>query len=310
MNTASNTASNTVSSSDNQHRLLHEVVRDAAQRFAAAGITNAAGEARLLAAHFLAVAPTEVFLHLREPAPAGLREAIARREQRQPLQHIIGTAPFGPLELFVGPGVFIPRPETEVLAQWAVDKLSDDLARGKYAGRTPLVLDLCTGTGALAAYIAHEVRSARVLGVEYSPQAWEWAKKNRTRLQAQTRIEYELHLGDVREENFFSQFDGQVDLIVSNPPYVPRDETLSPEVYADPDDAVFAGVTGMDVIDDLAPLVARLLRPGGLVGIEHDDSTSRQVQQVLRAQPDLAEVTALADLTGRDRFVTAAKRVD
>ena len=291
-------------------KILHEVIRDATQRFAAAGISNAAGEARLLAAHFLDVASTEVFMHLREPAPLGLAEAIARRERRQPLQHIIGSAPFGPLELLVGPGVFIPRPETEVLAQWAVDKLKNAGIGAQRTGDSPLVLDLCTGTGALAAFIAHEVPNVQVIGVEYSPEAMEWAEKNRTQLQKRSGISYELRHGDVCEANSLAEFDGRIDLIVSNPPYVPRDESLSPEVYADPDSAVFADETGMDVIDHLAPLVARLLRPGGVVGIEHDDSTSQQVQEVLRAQSKLEKIAPLADLTGRDRFVTATKSVN
>ena len=249
-------------------------------------------------------------MHLREPAPLGLAEAIARRERGQPLQRIVGSAPFGPLELLVGPGVFIPRPETEVLAQWAVDKLKNAGIGAQRTGDSPLVLDLCTGTGALAAFIAHEVPNVQVIGVEYSPEAMEWAEKNRTQLQKRSGISYELRHGDVCEANSLAEFDGRIDLIVSNPPYVPRDESLSPEVYADPDSAVFAGETGMDVIDHLAPLVARLLCPGGVVGIEHDDTTSQQVQEVLRAQSKLEKIAPLADLTGRDRFVTATKSVN
>lgn len=283
---------------------LHAVLHSAIRRFSAAGIANAAGEARLLAGHYLAVGSAEVFLHLREPAPKGLASAIERRERREPLQHIIGSAPFGPLDMLVGPGVFIPRPETEVLAQWAVDKLVGDITSER-----PVVLDLCTGTGALAAYIAHEFSAARVIGVEYSSRAMRWAEKNLYNLQQHCGLNYELVDGDVLDPTLLADIAGQVDLIVCNPPYVPRDDTLDAEVYADPDDAVFAGESGMDVINGLAVQCARLLRPGGLVGIEHDDATSEQSLQVFKAEADLCAVTPLADLTGRKRFVTAAKRV-
>lgn len=285
---------------DNQ-LLLHETLRDATRRFQVAGISNAAGEARLLAAHYLGVTATEIFLHLREPTPAGLLTAIERREGREPLQHIVGTAPFGPLEMLVGPGVFIPRPETEVLAHWAVEKLNSGIA-------SPTVLDLCTGSGALAAYIAYEVRQARVIGVEYSQHALEWAEKNRLNLHAQHSIDYELVQGDVLDPTLLTELTGKVDLIVCNPPYVPRDDSLDPEVYADPDDAVFAGATGMDTINKLVPQVSRLLRPGGVVGIEHDDATSTQVQEVIKTETELYDVQPLMDLTGRNRFATAAKR--
>lgn len=281
--------------------MLHETLRDATRRFQAAGITNAAGEARLLAAHYLGVTATEIFLHLREPTPAGLLTAIERREDREPLQHIVGTAPFGPLEMLVGPGVFIPRPETEVLAHWAVEKLNSGVV-------SPTVLDFCTGSGALAAYIAYEVRHARVIGVEYSPRAFEWAEKNRLNLHAQHSIHYEIVPGDVLDPMLLAELTGKVDLIVCNPPYVPRDDSLDLEVYADPDDAVFAGETGMDTINKLGPQVSRLLRPGGVVGIEHDDATSIQVQEVIKAEPELYDVQPLMDLTGRNRFVTASKR--
>lgn len=281
--------------------MLHETLRDATRRFQAAGITNAAGEARLLAAHYLGVTATEIFLHLREPTPAGLLTAIERREDREPLQHIVGTAPFGPLEMLVGPGVFIPRPETEVLAHWAVEKLNSGVV-------SPTVLDFCTGSGALAAYIAYEVRHARVIGVEYSPRAFEWAEKNRLNLHAQHSIHYEIVPGDVLDPMLLAELTGKVDLIVCNPPYVPRDDSLDLEVYADPDDAVFAGETGMDTINKLGPQVSRLLRPGGVVGIEHDDATSIQVQEVIKEEPELYDVQPLMDLTGRNRFVTASKR--
>ncbi|MCG7231674.1 peptide chain release factor N(5)-glutamine methyltransferase [Corynebacterium propinquum] len=281
--------------------VLHEVLRDATRRFQEAGITNAAGEARLLAAHYLGVPATEIFLHLREPVPVGLLIAIERREGREPLQHIVGTAPFGPLEILVGPGVFVPRPETEVLAHWAVEKLNSGIVR-------PTVLDLCTGSGALAAYIAYEVRHAQVIGVEYAQRAFEWADKNRLNLHAQHGIHYNIVRGDVIDPMLLAELTGKVDLIVCNPPYVPRDDSLDPEVYADPDDAVFAGATGMDIINKLGPQVSRLLRPGGAVGIEHDDATSVQVQEVIKTEPELYDVQPLMDLTGRNRFVTASKR--
>ena len=281
--------------------MLDQLLRRAAERLAAAGAPSPLVDARLIAAHLLGVGHMGVHRVREEDLPAGFatdfEAALARREAREPLQHILGVAPFGHLDLAVGPGVFIPRPETEVLADWGVRRLAGAAA--------PTVVDLCTGSGALALYVATLMPSARVVAVEKQAPALDWARKNVERLAPQV----ELVRGDVTDPGLLPELRGTVDLILTNPPYVPETPELDPEVYSDPPEAVFAGADGMATIDRMTGLLANLLREGGAVGVEHDDSTSGAVQQALRAGGDFREVTALADLTGRPRFVTAVRGV-
>lgn len=273
---------------------LRQALRDAAERLSAAHVPSPEVDARLLAAGLLGVGPMELYRYT--DVPDGFWEAIARREAREPLQHILGTAPFGALDLAVGPGVFIPRPETEILADWGVRQLAHIAA--------PRVVDLCTGSGALALYIANARPTAEVVGIEKHAEALRWAKKNAQGTAAQ------IVAGDVTEAKTLGEWHGTVDLIVSNPPYVPLTPDLDPEVYADPPEAVFGGDSGMDVIDLMLPLIYRLLSPGGQVGIEHDDTTSRAVQQVFHLHGGFERISVLEDLTGRARFVTASKLTD
>ena len=270
---------------------LRAALLDAAERLTAAGVDSPLVDARLIAAHLLGVGPLDVAFH--DEVPDGFEEMVARRERREPLQHILGVAPFGALDLAVGPGVFIPRPETEVLADWGVRQL-----RGQ---ASPRVVDLCTGSGALALYVAHEVPGAEVVGVEKHDGALAYARRNARG----TAVRMEQ--GDVTEPGLLAEWHGTVDLVLSNPPYVPETPDLQQEVYADPPEAVFSGASGMDVIGALAPTIHALLRPGGRVGIEHDDTTSAEVQEVLAAHGGFRDIAVLADLTGRARFVTASK---
>lgn len=273
-------------------RTLSQALRGATAQLADAGAASPANDARLIAAHLLDVDKLQLFLRGDDPVPAGFDELVIRRAAREPLQHILGTAPFGALELHVGPGVFIPRPETEVLADWAVRQLRDVVA--------PRVVDLCTGSGALAAYLAHERDDAVIAAVEKSPAALGYARRN-----LPERVE--LVPGDVTDPNLLPDWRGSCDLVVTNPPYVPETAGLSVEVYRDPPEAVFAGATGMDMIDRMLDNIHLLLRTGGRVGIEHDDSTSTRVQQVMAAHGGFRDIVALKDLTGRARFVTASK---
>lgn len=275
------------------HRTLRDALADAAERFASAGVPSPEVDARLIAAHLLQVGPMEVALRARDEVPAGFEELVARRVAREPLQHILGLAPFGALDLEVGPGVFIPRPETEVLADWGVRQLTGNPA--------PRVVDLCTGSGALALYIGHEVPGAEVTGVEKHDEALSFARRNA----AGTAVE--MIQGDVTDPQLLSGWHGTVDLVLTNPPYVPLTPDLDVEVYADPPQAVFAGESGMDVIVAMAPTIHALLRTGGVVGIEHDDTTSQAVQDVLAAHGGFRDIAVLRDLTGRARFVTASK---
>jgi len=259
-----------------------------------AGVDSPEVDARLLAAHVLGVAPMQL-MFADAPADFGERytELVARRAAREPLQHIIGTAPFYGVDLAVGPGVFIPRPETEVLAEWAVRKLID-------APPAPTVVDLGSGTGALAIAVARARPDATVYAVEKSPAARAFLQRNVEKLAPQVNVV----AGDMTDPELLAGITA--DVVVSNPPYVPETPKLQAEVYADPHEAVFSGADGMAAIRGLVPVVKQMLKDGGAVGIEHDDTTSEAVRAELRAG-GFADVRALEDMTGRARFVTASK---
>ena len=275
---------------------LRDTVARAAQTLAGAGVASPEADARLLAAHLLDVAPMQLIF---TDPPARFDDdyaaLIARRAAREPLQHIIGTAPFGDIDLAVGPGVFIPRPETELLAEWAVRLLDDE--------PSPTVVDLGSGSGALAIAIARATPGATVFAVERSADARRYLEENVARYASSIRVV----AGDMTDPELLAELDGGVDLVVTNPPYVPETGDLDAEVYADPHEAVFSGADGMDTIRGLVPVAARLLRGGGALGIEHDDSTSQAVQDVVLASGVFGAPVVVNDLTGRARFVTASK---
>lgn len=275
---------------------LREAISNATSTLREAGVSSPDVDARLLAAHLLGLRPVE--LMFAEP-PAGFEcdyaQLVARRAAREPLQHITGSAPFYGVELAVGPGVFIPRPETEVLAQWAVQMLDD-------APSAPTVVDLGSGSGALAIAVARAVPAATVYAVERSHEAREYLRRNVEEHAPQVRIV----AGDMTDPHLLAELDGSVDLVVSNPPYVPESPELQVEVYADPHEAVFSGTDGMAAIRGLVPVAQRLLRDGGALGIEHDDTTSAQVQDVVAAG-GFGDIRVVKDLAGRARFVTARK---
>lgn len=275
---------------------LREAIANATSTLREAGVSSPDVDARRLAAHLLGLRPVE--LMFAEP-PAGFEcdyaQLVARRAAREPLQHITGSAPFYGVELAVGPGVFIPRPETEVLAQWAVQMLDD-------APSAPTVVDLGSGSGALAIAVARAVPAATVYAVERSHEAREYLRRNVEEHAPQVRIVAD----DMTDPHLLAELAGSVDLVVSNPPYVPESPELQVEVYADPHEAVFSGTDGMAAIRGLVPVAKRLLRDGGALGIEHDDTTSVQVQDVVAAG-GFGDIRVVKDLAGRARFVTASK---
>lgn len=275
---------------------VRAAIVSATQSLIDARVASPEADARLIAAHLLGVPATQLILA--EPTPefeADYAALIARRVKREPLQHILGTAPFGVHDVKVGPGVFIPRPETEVLAEWAVGQAP-----------TGTVVDFGTGSGALAIYIAERAEPELVIGVEKSSVAVAAARGNAAAFANVRIIE-----GDMTDPDLLSELTGTVDLIVANPPYVPfvpeESGELEPEVYRDPLDAVFSGDDGMDAIRGLIPVAARLLAPGGKIGIEHDDSTAAFTRELVETEGAFTDVRNMPDLTGRDRFVTASK---
>jgi release factor glutamine methyltransferase len=273
---------------------LRRAINEAAGTLAAAGIDSARFDAECLAAHTAGVDRGRLALH--EPDEAFFeryRELVAARASRIPLQHLMTTAPFGPVLLKVGPGVFVPRPETEALLEWALtQKLSD----------SPMIVDLCTGSGALAVALAHARPQARVVAVDDSSEALRYARRNG---EGSAVVVLEA---DVTAPGVLADYDGQVELIVANPPYIPDGATLEPEVAEhDPAHALFGGPDGMAVIGPVVALAARLLRPGGSVAVEHDDTTAAQTVAVFEATGVFGKVASHRDLTGRPRFVTAVR---
>jgi release factor glutamine methyltransferase len=274
---------------------LRSAIDSATTLLADAGIDSARYEAEELAAHLtgtergrlpLIDSPDDTFFDR-------YHAAIAARSRRVPLQHITGTAAFGPLRLIVGPGVFIPRPETEAILEWATAQRLPE---------APIIVDLCTGSGALAIALAQHWPDGRVLGIDDSDAALEYARKN----SAGTKVEL-LH-ADVTKPGLLSDLDGRVDLVVANPPYVPDGAPVEPEVsHYDPSHAVFGGADGMTVINAIVRLASRWLRPGGFFAVEHDDTTSSVTCELISGTELFEDVVAQTDLTGRPRFVTARR---
>ncbi|WP_177222487.1 peptide chain release factor N(5)-glutamine methyltransferase [Corynebacterium sp. NML130628] len=277
-----------------------QVIARGAQMLAAAGVATPAVDARLIAAWLLDETPVNVlFLDVDQEFDVAFETAIQRRASREPLQHIVGTAPFGSLTLRVGPGVFIPRPETEVLADWAVQTL-----RKSGVAQPPTIVDLGTGSGALALYIANALPHARVIAVERSETAREYAQRNNEAVGTNVQIV----AGDMTDANLLPEMRGRADMVVSNPPYVPNTDALDPEVYVDPAEAVFSGDDGMDAIRGLVPVAAKLLKPGGVLAVEHDDATSDLTADVVAASGAFESIARIPDLTGKHRFVCARKQ--
>jgi release factor glutamine methyltransferase len=270
------------------------LVRAAEARLADAGVPSPGYDAAELLAHVLGTARSRLAVLDVVDADAAARftALVDRRAAREPLQHLTGTAAFRHVELAVGPGVFVPRPETELLAGWAVDR-AGDLDR-------PVVVDLCTGSGAIALAVATEVPSAQVHAVELDPGAFGWAERNL----AGTRVD--LRRGDMADA--FADLDGTVDVVVCNPPYIPLEawESVAPEARDhDPAAALWSGDDGLAAMRVLEATAARLLRPGGLVGAEHADVQGESAPGVFAAAGRWADVRDHRDLAGRPRYLTA-----
>lgn len=273
-----------------------QALRQAAiEQLEAAGVASPAAEVRQLLAHVLECRPAEVLLQEATPEQvAEFAELLARRVSREPLQYLLGSAGFRYRELAVGSGVFIPRPETELLAGWAIEQ-----ARAHHDSPA-LVVDLGTGSGAIAAAIATEAPTTRVVAVEVDRAAWQWARRNL----ADTTVE--LRLGNLQDA--VDDLAGQVHIAVSNPPYVPTTMAAELDVETaqyDPATALWGGEDGLSVIRQVVATAARLLAPAGWVGIEHDASHQDAVVALFDAGGRWQQVSKHRDLAGRPRFVTA-----
>lgn len=280
---------------------MADAIRATTGRLAAAGLDQARAEAELLWAHVAGVPRGEL---VAADAPDRVaRERVERLvdervRDRTPLQYLLGTAPSGRLDLEVGPGVFVPRPETELIA--------DHVLRAT-RGSAPLVVDLCAGAGTLALEIAHARPGARVHAVELHTAALDWLRRNAAARAAAGDTPVVVHAADATSPEVLSELDGRVDVVVTNPPYIPLTDTLPPETAHEPATALFGGDDGLEVIRPLARVAARLLAPGGLLAVEHDDAGGAGVASVLEATGCFGTVERHTDLAGRPRYVTAIR---
>jgi len=282
-------------------RARRHLQREAAARLASAGVANPEHDAAELLAHLLGTDRGRLVLvdEVPEPLAEAYDALVARRAAREPLQHLTGLSHFRHLTLRVGPGVFVPRPETELLAGWAIEEATS-LQDGQDGRDGVIVVDLCAGSGAIAASVADEVPGARVYAAELDPRAVEWATLNLAGRGV------ELVQGDLVD--VFGELDGTVDVVVCNPPYIPLDawESVAPEARDhDPHLALFAGSDGLDVIRVLERRAAGLLKPGGVVGFEHADVQGSAAPAVFAGSGRWLEVRDHVDLAGRARFTTA-----
>jgi release factor glutamine methyltransferase len=282
---------------------LRTAISAATEQLAKAGVASPEHDARALALHVLGLAkPSDLLLAGDFDAEQAeeYEQLVARRATRIPLQHLTGQVGFRYLSLEVGPGVFVPRPETESVVQWAVDAIARE------GWSAPLLADLCTGSGTIAFALANEVPGATVHAVERDPDALAWTRRNAANRVAAGDPEVQLHLGSVEEA--LLGMDGQFDLVASNPPYVADDEAHIPDpevVDHDPEIALFAGADGLDVVRLVEQAAKRLLKPGGLVVVEHSDRQGETAPAVFGE--GWVEVQDHKDLTGRDRYVTARR---
>lgn len=274
----------------------------AARDLANAGVGSPQADAEELAAHLLGISRTRLGLTplVESDWVQTYRALIDRRAARVPLQHLTGSAVLGRTTVQVGPGVFIPRPETEVLVEWALAAITEI--------GSPVVVDLCTGSAVIALAIAQARPDATVYGVERAPGALAWARRNAEIHESAGGTPIRLRGGDVTDQRLLADLDGTADLVTANPPYVPSGTTVEPEVSDnDPSDAVFGGPDGLSVIRGLISVAAGLLKVGGVLAIEHDDTQGESAPALLSTRRILAEVADHHDLVGRPRFMTARR---
>ena len=281
--------------------LVSDLLSEASSKLEAAGVTSATVDAELLACFCLAISRSELQLLVATKSEFPIQHldqfqlVLSRRVSREPLQHITGTAPFRHLELKVGPGVFTPRPETEQVVGYAMEKISKL--------HNPLIVDLCSGSGAIAISLTTEISGSKVFAVELSKAAFGYLLQN--------AASYGLPEENLRNEELqtsLSELDGLVDLVISNPPYIPNDAIpvdLEVQLH-EPSMSLYAGVDGLDAIRQISIRAKSLLISGGLLVLEHADSQSSSIAKLLLAEGWL-EIEARADLAGKERMISAVK---
>lgn len=290
---------------------LQALLRTATIQLGAAGVPSARVDAQLLVAHVMGVSRSELQrlvvlgdTRLNATQQTQLAELVRQRSQRVPLQHLTGVAPFRRLQLRVGPGVFVPRPETELLAGWGIERLESAASRLAIHA-----VDLCAGSGAIALALATELDGAQVSAVEREPEALVWLRRNVADRRPSVGSRVEVVAGDATAPDTLAELDGVVDLVLSNPPYLGLDEEVTEEGLLDPPSALWAGGaddTGLSVIAAVAVRAGALLRTGGWFGVEHGETHGERVRALLHPGT-WRQVETRPDLTERDRFTTAQR---
>lgn len=288
-----------------------DVIRDAAVQLREAGIETPEHDAKLLLAEAAGVELRDVDKALLMGEELGTAEQLARfqsmlvrRAKREPLQYITGHAPFRYLDLKVGPGVFIPRPETETVVQAGLDWLTE------HGMIHPRVVDLCAGSGAIGLSVVSEVPGSQVWAVELSPNTAEWTNKNlaeTAKRYPSIASNYQLEIADATSLATLAQLDGTIDIVITNPPYVPEsDVPEQPEVRDwDPELALYGGsMDGTLIPERIIERAYRLLKPGGALVMEHDVTQGDRLVAYAKAAGFTTASTG-RDWAGRDRYLFA-----
>lgn len=280
--------------------LVAEALASLRDRLAAAGVPSPEADASILLGSVLGLSRGELLAHaslgkeLSAEASDALEPLVRRREAREPLQHIVGRAPFMNFEVEVGPGVFIPRPETESLAERALS-MAQSLGVDE---RGLSIADLCSGSGVLAISLARAVPWASVMAVEASPEACGYLERNVLRLAPSVEV-----VCSSVADFAAAQGESSLDMIVANPPYIPDSEVPNdPEVFAhDPHLALFGGADGLDVVREIVEFARHALRPGGVIMMEHSNLQGAAIADLLAGR-GFRTIHTEQDLLGRDRF--------
>ena len=268
-------------------------------------------DAELLLAHVLGVERTQLITisQISDEQFSDFNDLVARRANRVPLQHLTGVAFFRHLELAVGPGVFVPRPETELLVDAAIAHLKNIPAPRN-------AVDLCSGSGAIALSIALEVPGTIVLAVELSDDAVKWLSHNIVDHAAQLEAvgsHVFIHHGNAGDRTLLADMVGQIDAVVTNPPYIPSDMIpRDPEARDhDPAIALFSGLDGLDVAREVVVVAADLLKTGGFFGMEHADVQGESMPALFDAMPNTwTNVKDNLDYNKLPRFTTAVRSTE
>ena len=301
---------------------MRELLQNAIARLREAGVESAEYDARLLLAKACGVSLAELnkalilgdLTDFSQDYASKYSDFVSRRALREPLQHIVGRAPFRYLDLQVGKGVFVPRPETEIVVEAGLDWLRES------GVSKPTVVDLCAGSGAIGLSIATEVADAQVWAVEKSPEAFQYLQKNFEETakkweNIQIFSRYHVVLADATKAHISDLIPelhaicGKVDLVITNPPYVPENqvpEQIEVREY-DPPVALYGGSEdGLLIPEKIMRAAFALLKPGGAMVMEHDISQGDALKKYAESV-GFARARVGNDLTGRPRYTFAEK---